>query len=114
MEWAAYLGIGALVGFAAGLLGIGGGVVMVPLLVLVFGAHGMPPQPRMQTPDTPGQDLPVDPRGVQMSFIAVEVSMDRRAPLAQPFGLRRRIQDSSAELPLRHREDPVNTHEIVE
>lgn len=44
MEWAAYLGIGALVGFAAGLLGIGGGVVMVPLLVLVFRAHEMPPE----------------------------------------------------------------------
>ena len=42
MEWAAYLGIGAIVGFAAGLLGIGGGVVMVPLLVLVFTAHQMP------------------------------------------------------------------------
>ena len=42
MEWAAYLGIGALVGFAAGLLGIGGGVVMVPLLVLVFRQLGMP------------------------------------------------------------------------
>ena len=42
MPWAAYLGIGALVGFAAGLLGIGGGVVMVPLLVLVFTAQGMP------------------------------------------------------------------------
>jgi uncharacterized membrane protein YfcA len=38
----AYLGIGALVGFAAGLLGIGGGVVMVPLLVLVFAAQGLP------------------------------------------------------------------------
>jgi uncharacterized membrane protein YfcA len=44
MEWAAYLGIGALVGFAAGLLGIGGGVVMVPLLVLVFTAHDVPPE----------------------------------------------------------------------
>jgi uncharacterized membrane protein YfcA len=44
MEWVAYLGIGALVGFAAGLLGIGGGVVMVPLLVLVFTAHQMPSQ----------------------------------------------------------------------
>lgn len=44
MEWAAYLGIGAIVGFAAGLLGIGGGVVMVPLLVLVFTAHQMPAQ----------------------------------------------------------------------
>lgn len=40
--WLAYLGIGALVGFAAGLLGIGGGVVMVPLLVLVFAAQGLP------------------------------------------------------------------------
>jgi uncharacterized membrane protein YfcA len=44
MPWAAYLGIGALVGFAAGLLGIGGGVVMVPLLVLVFTAQGLPPE----------------------------------------------------------------------
>lgn len=41
-EWLAYLGIGALVGFAAGLLGIGGGVVMVPLLVWVFTSHGLP------------------------------------------------------------------------
>jgi uncharacterized membrane protein YfcA len=44
MESAAYLGIGALVGFAAGLLGIGGGIVMVPLLVLVFRQLGMPPE----------------------------------------------------------------------
>ena len=44
MEWLAYLGLGALVGFAAGLLGIGGGVVMVPLLVLVFNAHGISAQ----------------------------------------------------------------------
>ena len=42
MHWLAYLGIGGLVGFAAGLLGIGGGVVMVPLLVLVFADSGMP------------------------------------------------------------------------
>lgn len=41
MEWLAYLGIGALVGFAAGLLGIGGGAVMVPLLVFVFTASGI-------------------------------------------------------------------------
>jgi uncharacterized membrane protein YfcA len=41
MEWLAYLGIGALVGFAAGLLGIGGGAVMVPLLVFVFTATGV-------------------------------------------------------------------------
>lgn len=41
-EWLAYLGIGAVVGFFAGLLGIGGGVIMVPLLVMVFTAHGLP------------------------------------------------------------------------
>jgi uncharacterized membrane protein YfcA len=38
--WAAYLVIGAVVGFAAGLLGIGGGMVMVPLLVYVLGTEG--------------------------------------------------------------------------
>jgi uncharacterized membrane protein YfcA len=43
MEWLAYLGIGALVGFAAGLLGIGGGVVMVPLLVFVLTPSGINP-----------------------------------------------------------------------
>jgi uncharacterized membrane protein YfcA len=42
MEWLAYLGIGVIVGFAAGLLGIGGGVVMVPMLVFVFSARGLP------------------------------------------------------------------------
>jgi uncharacterized membrane protein YfcA len=40
--WLAYLGIGALVGFLAGLLGIGGGMVMVPMLVFVFRAKGFP------------------------------------------------------------------------
>ena len=40
--WLAYLAIGAAVGFLAGLLGIGGGAVMVPMLVLVFTAQGLP------------------------------------------------------------------------
>ena len=40
--WLAYVAIGAAVGFLAGLLGIGGGAVMVPLLVLVFTAQGLP------------------------------------------------------------------------
>ena len=40
--WLAYVGIGAAVGFLAGLLGIGGGAVMVPMLVFVFAAQGLP------------------------------------------------------------------------
>lgn len=40
--WWAYLAIGGVVGFLAGLLGIGGGMVMVPMLVFVFSAAGLP------------------------------------------------------------------------
>src|SRR4051794_848711 len=40
--WLPYLAIGVAVGFFAGLLGIGGGAVMVPLLVLVFSAQALP------------------------------------------------------------------------
>jgi len=40
--WPAYLAIGAIVGFLAGLLGIGGGMVMVPMLVFVFAEQGFP------------------------------------------------------------------------
>lgn len=45
--WLAYLGIGAVVGFAAGLLGIGGGMVMVPMLAFIFGAQGIAPELRL-------------------------------------------------------------------
>lgn len=45
--WLAYLVIGAIAGFAAGLLGIGGGVVMVPMLVFVFTAQGVPVEHRL-------------------------------------------------------------------
>jgi uncharacterized membrane protein YfcA len=38
--WLAYPAIGAVVGFLAGLLGIGGGAVMVPMLLWVFAANG--------------------------------------------------------------------------
>jgi uncharacterized protein len=40
--WPAYLAIGAAVGFFAGMLGIGGGAIMVPLLVMLFDAQGLP------------------------------------------------------------------------
>jgi uncharacterized membrane protein YfcA len=40
--WLGYIAIGAVVGFFAGLLGIGGGAVMVPLLVMLFEAQGLP------------------------------------------------------------------------
>jgi uncharacterized protein len=39
--WLAYLGIGLATGFFAGLLGIGGGIMMVPMLVFVFDAQGI-------------------------------------------------------------------------
>jgi uncharacterized protein len=40
--WLGYAAIGAAVGFFAGLLGIGGGAIMVPLLVILFEAQGLP------------------------------------------------------------------------
>jgi uncharacterized protein len=40
--WMVYLAIGVAVGFFAGLLGIGGGIVMVPMLALAFKAQGFP------------------------------------------------------------------------
>jgi uncharacterized protein len=40
--WLIYAALGAFVGFIAGLLGIGGGGVIVPVLVIVFGMQGVP------------------------------------------------------------------------
>lgn len=43
IEWLlAYLALGAFVGFFAGLLGVGGGGIMVPLLTTMFAAQGFP------------------------------------------------------------------------
>ncbi|MDN5751810.1 MAG: sulfite exporter TauE/SafE family protein [Nitrosospira sp.] len=41
--WPAYLLLGAIVGFFAGLLGIGGGLIMVPVLTFIFSAQHFPP-----------------------------------------------------------------------
>ena len=38
----AYLLTGAFAGFFAGLLGVGGGVVVVPVLTIIFTAQGFP------------------------------------------------------------------------
>jgi len=40
--WLTYLALGALVGFFAGLLGVGGGGIMVPVLTSLFVAQGFP------------------------------------------------------------------------
>jgi uncharacterized membrane protein YfcA len=40
--WLGYAAIGAAVGFFAGMLGIGGGAIMVPLLVMLLEAQGLP------------------------------------------------------------------------
>ena len=42
MWWIAYIGLGIFAGFLAGLLGIGGGGVMVPILVMIFTAQEFP------------------------------------------------------------------------
>ncbi len=42
--WWAYLALGAFVGFFSGLLGIGGGAAMVPVLAFIFAAKGFAPQ----------------------------------------------------------------------
>lgn len=41
--WIAYVMLGLFAGFLAGLLGIGGGGVMVPILVMIFSAQAFPP-----------------------------------------------------------------------
>lgn len=44
-EWIlVYLALGAFVGLMAGLLGIGGGGIMVPVLTAIFAAQGVPPE----------------------------------------------------------------------
>src|SRR3981189_1904466 len=40
--WLGYAGIGVAVGFFAGMLGIGGGAIMGPLLGMLFEAEGLP------------------------------------------------------------------------
>ena len=40
--WLGYAAVGAVAGFFAGLLGIGGGAILVPLLVMLFEAQGLP------------------------------------------------------------------------
>jgi uncharacterized membrane protein YfcA len=40
--WLGYAAVGAVVGFFAGMLGIGGGAIMVPLLVWFSEAQGLP------------------------------------------------------------------------
>ena len=40
--WLAYLVLGLVVGFFAGMLGIGGGVIIVPLLAFLFTAQHFP------------------------------------------------------------------------
>jgi uncharacterized membrane protein YfcA len=42
--WWAYLALGAFVGFFSGMLGIGGGSAMVPVLAVIFAAKGFPPE----------------------------------------------------------------------
>ena len=42
IEWGAYLLLGAFAGTIAGLLGVGGGLIIVPVLVFIFTGHQFP------------------------------------------------------------------------
>ena len=44
VTWLIYGGVGAVAGLIAGLLGLGGGIVIVPMLTYTFGALHLPPQ----------------------------------------------------------------------
>src|SRR5450830_1450474 len=44
VEFVSYLALGAGVGLLAGLLGVGGGAVIVPILIFFFTAHSFPPE----------------------------------------------------------------------
>ncbi|MCC6296125.1 MAG: sulfite exporter TauE/SafE family protein, partial [Pseudomonadales bacterium] len=44
LSLALYLGIGAIAGLIAGLFGLGGGAVVVPLLILAFHGQGVAPE----------------------------------------------------------------------
>jgi uncharacterized protein len=46
--WLAYLAFGCVAGVIAGLLGVGGGIVVVPALYFLFTAQGLPPDHIMQ------------------------------------------------------------------
>lgn len=44
VEWVAYVLLGLFAGFAAGLLGVGGGLFIVPVLAFIFSSHHFPEQ----------------------------------------------------------------------
>lgn len=49
LGWAVYLLMGAVAGFLAGLLGVGGGLVLVPVLLIVLPGSGVAPDVVMHT-----------------------------------------------------------------
>src|SRR5258708_6194353 len=92
---AAYLGIGAVVGFLAGLLGIGGAVIIVSSLALMFTARGYPASFVMHL--AIGTSLAAMAAGALASRRAPRALRAHRLPQVLLPGLR----------PLQHRADGV-------
>ncbi len=89
---AALLALGAVVGFLAGLLGLGGGMTMVPLLTLVFTRRGFRTGARRAHGDRDGDRH--DP--VHVGRFDARASAARRDPLA---GRRRAWHRESSSVP---------------
>ena len=78
LTWLTYAGLGVFVGFFSGLLGIGGGSMIVPILGLVFVAFGFPPDQVMHLS-----------LGTSLAAIIVATASGARAHHAARRGARR-------------------------
>jgi uncharacterized membrane protein YfcA len=80
--YVAYLAAGLAAGFTSALLGIGGGVVMVPILVLLFGLEA-----RTATATSLAYIVPIAAAGVLLALWHGDAPRWRLVLMAAPMGL---------------------------